>query len=214
MKKRMLITGASQGIGKACVELFNDKYDVISVARSGDVTIRGDLTDPQFLNELIRTTTIDILINNAGILSPDFTETFRLNVEAASTLAIKYFEKMKSGHIINVCSTASNMRGWRGMSQERMWYIYSKSALKDLGVILQNSKNSNIKITNLEPGWVNTSFAGPEKLLTNEDYLDSNNQILPLKPIEIAQTIDWILGQPHHIVIPSLQIVPFEPQQT
>ncbi len=204
--KTMLITGGSSGIGAACANYFAHSYKIITVSRSGNPTIKGDLTDLEFTKSLIEKLSIDILINNAGILSDSFEETFNVNTAAASFLAAGFYQKMNSGHIINICSTASHLRGWPDMPKERIWYLASKAALKDLGIVLQNSRNSNVKVTNLEPGWVNTNFGNGQKEIPSEEYENQTQRQIPMQPLDVARTIEWILQQPQHIVIHTLQM--------
>jgi len=76
--KNVIITGASSGIGKATVDLFNDKvYRTIGIARRDcvgcDVYVNHDLKDTiktiEILKHLIDTYgEIDVLINNAGYM--------------------------------------------------------------------------------------------------------------------------------------------------
>lgn len=202
----MLITGASRGIGKVCAEFFKEKYEVITVARTGDVSVQGDLTDSKFISSLVQSFDIDILINNAGIIDTDFAKTFELNVMAAGLLATGFYEKMNQGHIINLCSTASTLRGWSSMSERRIWYLASKASLKSLSTLLHDSRKKNIKVTSLEPAWVNTDFAGPKVDISENLSRHQRSEIIPMKPEYIAQTIDWILNQPDHVVVNSLQI--------
>ena len=77
--KKILITGASRGLGKAFVEELKNDYEIISTARSGDVTIHGDLSDNKFVQMLIDEVDADIIINNAGLISNDLKETYKIN---------------------------------------------------------------------------------------------------------------------------------------
>lgn len=89
MAPTVLITGASQGIGKATALLFAEKgYDVVLAAREPDrlntlaheirtkdrnaLAVPTDITDPQQVNTLVERALaahgyIDVLVNNAGI---------------------------------------------------------------------------------------------------------------------------------------------------
>lgn len=91
MAPTILITGASQGIGKATALLFAHKgYDVVLAAREPDrlnivaqeirtqgrdaLAVSTDVTNPQQVNTLVERALaaygqIDVLVNNAGICS-------------------------------------------------------------------------------------------------------------------------------------------------
>ncbi|MHA1766634.1 MAG: SDR family NAD(P)-dependent oxidoreductase, partial [Promethearchaeota archaeon] len=77
-KKRVLITGASRGIGKAIAMVLNQSgYDVIGTSRNVELIPNGDkisgvkylpldLTIRESIDKLIRDVgNIDVLINNA-----------------------------------------------------------------------------------------------------------------------------------------------------
>lgn len=96
----VLITGASQGIGKATALLFARKgYDLVLAARQSDrltavgeeiqnlgqaaLTVSTDVTDPQQVKILVdqaleRFSAIDVVINNAGIYVSGPVEEFSL----------------------------------------------------------------------------------------------------------------------------------------
>jgi len=133
-QKTAIVTGGSQGIGKALVETFlNRGYSV--VANSQNITkanpfpasanlalVDGDIGDPKTAARIVDTAAsrfgrIDVLINNAGIFIPkpftDYT-TEDLNALVSTTLAgflyvsqlsVKQMLRQKNGSIVNVSTT-------------------------------------------------------------------------------------------------------------
>src|SRR3989344_36394 len=105
--KTVFITGASSGIGKACVNLFHEKgYSVVLFARDAKkleqaaagykntLIVTGDVTQEEDIKRAVAETlkkfkTIDVLVNNAGIghfnsieklSKKEFNEQFQVNV--------------------------------------------------------------------------------------------------------------------------------------
>ncbi len=155
VKKTVLITGSSKGLGKCLALEFSRKYNIIlhgrdkkslegvtrQIKASGmdyDV-IMGDITSENVLESLAvkaKRKNIDILINNAGIyLNQEFGESYEdfkrimdVNFLAPVRLIQKilpFFVKKGSGLIVNINSVAGK-RGSKGESA----YCASKHALK------------------------------------------------------------------------------------
>jgi len=207
--KKMLVTGANGDIGKAIVTEFKNDCDLITVDRIGEVTYRGDLADRKFLDKLVSTLDIDILINNAGILDNDFFKVMDVNFMAAGYLTLEFYKKMSSGHIINVTSYRANQPAWSDITYDRLNYNCSKAALKTFSMALKYVKKRNVRITSLEPSWVNTHLPGGPVNVPEEQYRKQTLQRIPMKPEYIAGTIRWILSQPQELYISALEIENF-----
>ena len=130
MKKVVVITGASRGIGAGLVQEFLQRdYRVVACSRSIEqngnedvLAIAGDVSNPDFasfvINEAVdRFGRIDTLINNAGVFVPkpftdycenDFTALVQVNLGGFFHISQKAAVEMLqqgSGHIVNITSS-------------------------------------------------------------------------------------------------------------
>lgn len=149
MKKNIVITGTSRGIGYELVALFtNAGHNVLALSRN-EVPVSGlgvtnchcfpcDITDasdikkvPVFLKENWKH--VDVLINNSGYLvskpfaqlkKEDFLHSYEVNVfgAAAITQAVLPFMR-KDGHVVNI----SSMGGIQGSLKFPGLAAYSSS---------------------------------------------------------------------------------------
>ena len=134
--KRVLITGASRGIGESLARQFNaEGASVALVARSagaieklaadlGGTAHPADLADPEQVATLIdrvedEAGPVDVLVNNAGVAPTsgaiqdwtreDLEEIYRVNVISAAELCRQAVPRMLQrggGHVVNVSSLA------------------------------------------------------------------------------------------------------------
>lgn len=185
MSKKVLITGASSGIGREIARIL-DIYgcELILVARreerlralaeclNGTPRIIamdiGTAEQAKTLYEITKDENIDILINNAGFgVYGAFTETstsrevemIRLNVEAMHVLFksfLKDFREKDSGYILNVASAAAFAPG------PYMAAYYASKAyvlrLTQAAAFELSEARSNVSVSALCPGPVETEF--------------------------------------------------------
>ena len=203
--KNIFITGGNRGIGKGLVEIFSednkvffsarDKQKAKSVTESiGNENIdyvimdvadeRNVLKGIESLRE--KTDSIDILINNAGILIPglkhkidavetddeSILKTFNINTVGALRVCKAVLQMMQpTSRIINISSGMGQMEG---MATGSIAYRLSKSALNALTIVLSQELSSrDIKVNAICPGWVQTDMGGYEATLTVKESVES-----------------------------------------
>lgn len=185
MKKTVLITGASEGIGLEILKTFlNHDYQVINMAMHtpkekiiGDYRyVYTDLNDlntleERFLEATSRAGDIDIIIHNAAAYDDvtfyDLTvesmeKPLNVNLKAPlllSKLYAKQFHK-KHGRIIIISSTRSLMS-----EPETTMYSVTKGALNALTHSLAMSlQDKFITVNAILPGWINSKEAAIRNL--------------------------------------------------
>lgn len=209
MKKTILITGASSGIGKqAALKFQKEGWNVVATMRQPekDTTYTQfnnvicpalDVTDQESILHSVQQAianfgAIDVVLNNAGYgligafesFSEEQIETqFKTNVfglMSVTRAALPHMRDRRSGKIINVTSFA-------GRSIFPMYSVYhaSKWAVEGFCESLQYElEQYGISVKVIEPGIVKTEFWGRSTDRTNEsgvvDYDDYGNPILNL----------------------------------
>ena len=207
--KTILITGGSKGIGSKLATYFSfQNCNVITVARSGDVTEIGDITDEEFRKYLSMKYTPHIFINNAGIAKESFENITMTNGYAAVDLLHRFYEKMTQGHIINIGSAATNINGYTTKDLSDAAYIISKRNLKEASIMFQQMHLKPLKVTLLEIGAVATTiqnrFHGIE--VPKEQYQNQTARSIPMLETDVVNCIDWILNQPEYLEIASIEL--------
>jgi len=226
MKKTIVITGGSDGLGKAIAKRLNNDNNVIIISKDKESLIKTaeeinceyyvcDVTDYEQVNNTInnileKNNKIDVLINNAGIwLAGDLTETDYERISNCIDVNTKgpiYMTKAvlpsmyenKDGLIINVCSQAS-------FDSDDFSTVYnaSKWAMRGFNRSIQKDvSKKGVKVTGFYPGFMQTDIFKK----AGNDYDTSTG----LEVEKVAKAIEFIVSCDDDVIIPEFGIKDIE----
>ena len=229
------ITGATSGIGEATARLLSCKYRLIICGRrkerlrklqseleSETQLLAFDVRDRHEVSSAITSLPdewkeIDVLVNNAGNahgLSPihegdvdDWEAMMDINVKGllyVSKAIIPGMAKREKGHIVNIGSIA-------GLEVYPNGNVYcaSKYAVDALSKGMRLDLNKfGIKVTSINPGLVETEFSEVRFKGDIERAKKVYQNYEPLKAVDVAETIEFVLNRPSHVVVGDLLILP------
>ena len=182
-KKKVLITGASTGIGLSCLMKFKSNgWDVFAHYYEDNKTFRDEVDinsikifkanfqsekDIKLLLNEIKDIRFDALVNSAGcfdfsIESSDrissIKDVFCINTIVPFLIAenvIKNMKKNNFGHIINISSIGVKF----GSGMESVFYGASKSAIEAITrTLAREGSKYNVLVNTLRPGITDTEF--------------------------------------------------------
>lgn len=221
---KILITGGSSGLGKAMAEVLTEAgakvlitgrnaQKVEKVAQEiGCIGLPFDVANYESIASNAAQSVkllggIDVLINNAGIgeFAPlgkitleQLERVFSVNVFGLTLLTqeiLPHFKEKKSGHIINIASTAA----LKGFAQGSI-YAASKFALRALTQCWQAElRPEGIRVLQINPSEVPTAF-------NQSDREERELQEHKLTPTEIAYSVKAILSMDDRGMIPELSV--------
>jgi 3-oxoacyl-[acyl-carrier protein] reductase len=185
--KTALVTGAAGTMGRAVVAFLKaDGLNVVGLDVKGDCR-HCDISDAAAVKKAIREIgQVDVLVNNAGILSnnkaeattPDeWRKVLAANLDGAFYLAREVIPGMKArrwGRIVNVCSMAAKTGGLTAGTA----YATSKGALVSLTFSLARELASfGVTVNGIAPAYVRTP------MVTEQLNADQRRQLLSQIPV-------------------------------
>lgn len=200
MGKRVFVTGASRGIGRAIRNMYEEGGAYVCAPLRKEL----DLSNPSSVTNYLQENSdkdYDILIFCAGVnnKSPietinaeNLQETFQVNLFSSIEIIKKYIEKMKnrnSGKIIFISSLYAFVS-----REERLSYCCSKNAITGLvkTLALECAPN-NICVNAIAPGYVYTEMTA--KNLSKVELEDIRN-LIPTnrlqEEVEIADAVAFL----------------------
>ena len=216
--KKVLITGASRGIGKAiAVKLKEKDFNVIgtstskegvqSLVKEGFIGIELDLNQKKSIalfNELLvdEHSDISILVNNAGItrdnlvlrMSDDeWSDVINVHLNGTfkiSKIILKFMLKKRWGRIINITSASASI-GNKGQAN----YSAAKSGVEAFSRSLAKEVGSRaITVNAVSPGYIETDMTAG----MNEEVKKNILSQIPLSRFgnaeEVAELIEFLIS--------------------
>ena len=205
MMKKILVTGANRGLGLGLVKKFlrnNEKVicTTRNISKSKELILckekyndnleicELDLLDkdsPNILSNFLGDETIDLFINNAGVIGHSaqhfksvslnhWLEVLKVNLIAPLLITqsiIKNLEKSSERKIYFISSKVGSIED----NKSGGMYIYrsSKTALNQVVKSLSiDLKPLGISVISLHPGWVRTEMGGPNALISVEESVN------------------------------------------
>jgi short-subunit dehydrogenase len=217
--KTIVITGGSDGLGRALAENLSSDNNIIILARTeaaldlvametGAKWIACDVRDAKSVEKAFeQITDIDVLINNAGVIvNGDLTETPDETIENVITTntiggiyiakaALKIMKAKKSGRIINVISQA-------GITAKANRSVYNASKWAMTGftkALEEEAKEYGVLVTGFYPGTIRTDLFAKAGMEIKGPALNVEDAV---------GAVRYILSLSNDIAVPELGIKP------
>jgi NADP-dependent 3-hydroxy acid dehydrogenase YdfG len=230
-----LVTGGTRGIGRATAHrLANDGFTVVSVGRShaegGQVAaLEVDLTEPGAPESMVEGVVaehgrLDVLVNNAGAMLVDEVVDARAgDWETMTALNLRAVTQGTRAALPHLLEASRGPRGCADLvflgslaatvpTPGRAFYAATKSAVRAFADVLRiELANTDVRVAVVSPGLTATSLRDanrPESLAKMATAAPNLQDVPPLHPDRVAETIAWIVGRPRDVSISDLAVMP------
>lgn len=158
---------------------------------------------------------LDVIINNAGIGPISRFDALRvedwdamIDVNLRGTLygiaaALPVFKSQRSGHIINVVSTA----GIKVLPTMGV-YAATKNAVRTISEALRQEAGPHLRVTEISPGMILTEFANSITDPSVKKSLAERVSNVAISPSCVARGIAYAIEQPAEVEVGSIVIRP------
>lgn len=234
----ILITGVTSGFGKAmAIDCVKHGHTVIGTGRRADkldelkqmlgdgfIPLCFDVSDLLAMKSALNALpeqiiqNIDVLVNNAGLalgLEPahqasiddwqTMINTNTLGLVNMTHAILPFMVAKNDGLIINISSTAGNYP-YFGANV----YGASKAFVTQFSLNLRaDLVGKNVRVTNIEPGLCgDTEFSNVRFYGDDDKAKKVYENVAYITPKDISNMVLWLIGQPKHININRLEVMP------
>ncbi len=160
---------------------------------------------------------IDILVNNAGLMPLSFFKSLKVDewdkmidvnikgVLYSTGAVITHMKEKKSGHIVNISSVAGRVVFASGSV-----YCATKFAIAAFseGLRKEFSARTNIRVTSIEPGVVDTELNDTITEESLKGFVENTKKMKALHAEDIANAILYAVESPSHVNVNEILIRP------
>ncbi|MGB0834782.1 MAG: SDR family oxidoreductase [Psychrobium sp.] len=227
MKKLVVITGASSGIGEALAKQMSEQgHPLLLIARRVEklealglpntICAKVDVTDKSAFNAAVEQAVeqfgpVDLMVNNAGVMllgqvdAQDASEwKTMLDVNVFGLLngmqaVLSDMKARNTGTIVNISSVAG-----RKTFGNHAAYCGTKFAVHAISEnVREEVADSNVRVITIAPGAVETellSHTTSQEIIDGyEAWKDSMDGVLA--PVDVANAISYAYGQPQNVCL-------------